>query len=235
MIPSELTDAYSTTYTCRALEDETETGIEYFILPSFSINMNQSAIELANKSISDISGSTALFNGSVRSLWAAPNYGYFNTTPIVKPSHDSYMNEIYFNSETIAPMRLLNSDEYTKMEEIFGVFDKKTLDIIEQEFLNYCTPSSNVQYGYVASEIGISGVQLDAISRNFQSFMKEAMTLSTDVTPTNTSRFFQNAINLQLSNFRTQVKSIMEYDVIVRNGNPSKYSRRIFDSFIFML
>lgn len=211
---------------------------EYFLLPSFGINANQSGNELVTNQTStpstsrNLSGNTAMYNGSVRCLWAAPNYGYFNSDEITKPPYNAYMTKIFTDDTFISPMRLFSSDEYSKIEEIFGVFDKKTLDLMETEFLNYSKPSNNIKYGVVTSEIGKTIVQVDAISRNFQSFMREAMTYNSTQTEGSSAEFFQKAIQQQFETFTNQIRNVMEYDVLLRNGNPNKYSRRVFNSFV---
>lgn len=241
IIPSSLVDSTVNFSNCRPVQVDGKEIIpsqSFFILPSFGINANQTGNILVSNQTSvatstvSLSGNSSMFNGSVRCLWSAPNYGYFNSDEVVRPSYDSYMTKIFTDEEQISPMRLFSIDEYSKIEEIFGVFDKKTLDIMEQEFLNYCRPSNNIKYGIVTSEIGRTAVQIDAISRNFQAFMREAMTLNYVSTEGETrASFFQKAINLQFENFVSQIKNIMEYDVLLRNGNPNKYSRRVFNSF----
>lgn len=237
LIPNTLADAYSTINLCAPATDAVEPGTEYYILPSFGVNTNQTNFELVTNQTSnpvtstDLTDNRAMYNGSVRCLWAASNYGYFDVNQNIKPNANSYMNIIYSDGTTIVPFHLLSSNDYSTMEEIFGVFDKKALDLMEKEFLNYSAPITNVSYGAVRSEIGRSAAQIDGISRNFQAFMREAMKL-TPTTATNNKDLFNEAIKNQLNNFSNQVKSVMEYDMIIRNGNPSKFNRKIWESYI---
>ena len=237
LLPNTLVDAYSTINLCVPATDEVEFGTEYYILPSFGANMNQTNYELVTNQTSnpvtttDLVDNKAMYNGSVRCLWAASNYGYFDANQVIKPDTDSYMNLIYSDGSTIVPFQLLSSNTYSTMEEIFGVSDKRALDLMEKEFLNYCAPITNVKYAPVRSEINKSAVQIDGISRNFQAFMREAMKL-TPTLATRTSELFKEAITNQFNNFSSQIKSIMEYDVIIRNGNPSKFNRKVWESYI---
>lgn len=237
LMPNTLSDAFSTINLCVPASDEIEAGTEYYILPSFGVNTNQTNFELVTNQTSnpitttDLVDNRAMYNGSVRCLWAASNYGYFDANQILKPNADSYLNLIYSDGTTIVPFQLLSSNTYSTMEEIFGVFDKRALDLMEREFLNYAAPITNVNYGRVRSEINKSAVQIDGISRNFQAFMREAMKL-TPVTSTNNKSLFFEAIKNQLNNFSSQVKSVMEYDIIIRNGNPSKFNRKTWESYI---
>jgi hypothetical protein len=115
-------------------------GLEYYVVPSFGTVLNQTAAQCIsnNRAVVNLSSNQSMYNGSVRTLWAAPNYGYFDSTTIVKPKPDSYMN--YINplslnvtlSSNQSPMTLLSGDTYSKIEEIFSVFDKSILNQFEQ-------------------------------------------------------------------------------------------------------
>jgi hypothetical protein len=50
--------------------------------------------------------------------------------------------------------------------------------------------------------------------------------------PNKVEILFQDTITKQFDNFNSQIKGFMQYDVVLRNGNPSNYSRRIFDSYV---
>jgi hypothetical protein len=92
-----------------------------------------------NVQILPFSNDPSIYNGSVRLLWAAPNYGYFNNLQVVKPQPDSYINEILTGNTKQSSFKLLLENNYSNIEEIFSVFDKGILDKFEQEFLNFST------------------------------------------------------------------------------------------------
>ena len=249
LLPSTLTDAFTNPNSCIPANTLPDTKTEYFIIPSFGININQTKSQClsnpnANNTISttteNITSNPAVFNGSVRTFWSAPNYGYFDSSVISKPNPDQYMFTLNPEESDLSPFKFEIANLYTSMEEIFGVFDKKTLDIMEKEFLEYCKPSANVKYQIQNTEIGASLLVQDNSLRNFQLFMRNIMEVKVNLTTQQNNqttvvsddRIFTEAINFQQSNLKSNIKSLMEYDVIVKNGNPSNYNRRVYNSFL---
>jgi|LakMenEpi03Aug12_release.lakeMendotaPanAssembly.Ray.scaffolds.fasta_scaffold33013_2 hypothetical protein len=210
-------------------------GGEYYVIPSFGNTVNQTATQCINtigNTIVDLTYNQSMYNGSVRLLWSAPNYGYFDSLSIRKPSPDSYLNYINPERAIQAPMRLLSGNTYSKIEEIFSVFDKSILNQFEQEFLNFCKPISTLDAALSVVGIGQSPIDINANFKNFQSFMRIAMTVPSQTTSEQNDQYFQNTINSQAQVFCSNIKNFMEYDVILRNGNPGNYNRRIFGSFL---
>jgi hypothetical protein len=235
LIPKNINDSFTTPNVCvpsanARLDDD------YYVIPSFGVNLNQTKFECLNKdtqanTVVNLTFNPSMYNGSVRTLWSAPNYGYFNSDEIRKPLYNEYMTHIPSNS-SVSPMYLNPISGYSKIEEIFAVFDAKTLNLMEQEFLNYCKPITNVSYRINQSTIDSTLIQMDSNFRNFQSFMRSTMTVFPTAPSNRTETLFQDTITKQFSNFNSQIKGFMEYDVVLRNGNPSNYSRRIFDSYV---
>ena len=210
-------------------------GGEYYVIPSYGTTLSQTAAQCVNtigSTIVDLTYNQSMYNGSVRLLWAAPNYGYFDSLSIRKPSPDSYLNYINPLSAIQAPMRLYSGDTYSKIEEIFSVFDKSILNQFEQEFLNFCKPINTLDAALSVVGIGQSPIDLNAGFKNFQSFMRTAMTVPAQAASEDNVQYFKNTINNQAQVFCSNIKNFMEYDVILRNGNPGNYNRRIFGSFL---
>ena len=213
-------------------------SIEYFIVPSFGTPYNQTVDScLTNLTTSPVtkvalSSNSSVYNGSVRCLWSAPNYGYFDNTQIAFPSPESYLTLINTGKEQ-SPVHFLNLNEYSKIEETFSVFEKKILDNFEQEFLNFCRPiTNNNNDGNETVTFGQSPVNNISSFRNFQSLFKTLMMVPAQVDGVGEETYFKGVIDKQYNAFQTGIKSFMEYDVILRYGNPSNYNRRIFDSYI---
>ncbi len=214
--------------------NQNTTSIKYFVVPSFGSPINQVNSELLQNNIQVIPflDNPSIYNGSVRMLWSAPNYGYFNNTSIVKPSPEKYVNKILTGNTKQSAFRFLDSDEYSNIEEIFSVFDKSILDKFEQEFLNFCKPIADIDLGpQVVVPVGESPVDNNAIFRNFQYLFRSLMSINGNTDQTNTE-YFNSVANTQLSSFSTTIKSFLEYDVILKYGNPANYKRRIVDSFL---
>ena len=207
---------------------------KYFIVPSFGSQINQVNTEclINNVQILPFSNDPSIYNGSVRLLWAAPNYGYFNNLQVVKPQPDSYINEILTGNTKQSSFKLLLENNYSNIEEIFSVFDKGILDKFEQEFLNFSKPISDIDLGPQANvPINTSPVDNNAIYKNFQYLFRSLMSVNSNNELTNTE-YFNTLGNSQLGSFSNTIKSFLEYDVILKYGNPANYKRRIVDSFL---
>jgi hypothetical protein len=213
-------------------------GSDYFVVPSFGSPLNQSVAACMENLTTipttkvNLTDNSSVFNGSVRCLWSAPNYGYFDSNQLAFPQPDSYLNFITTGSTSQTPLHFLTQDNYTKIEEVFSVFEKKILDSFELEFLNFCKSINNATGGVQNVTFGQSPVDMDANFRNFQSLFKSLMTVPVQVQGETDEQYFTNTINNQYSLFQNGIKSFMEYDVIFKYGNPSNYQRRIFDSYL---
>jgi hypothetical protein len=212
-------------------------SVEYFIVPSFGTPYNQTAdsclTDVTTSPVTKVSlsSNSSVYNGSVRCLWSAPNYGYFDNTQIAFPSPESYLTLIN-TGNTQTPIHFLNVNEYSKIEETFSVFEKKILDNFEEEFLKFCKPITNNDNGNETVTFGQSPVNNTSSFRNFQSLFKTLMMVPAQVDGVGEETYFKSVIDKQYNVFQTGIKSFMEYDVILRYGNPSNYNRRIFDSYL---
>jgi hypothetical protein len=232
ILPDNLIDSTVSSGTCSPSQNTT--GINYFIVPSFGSPINQVNVECLqnNNQIVPLLNNPSVYNGSVRLLWSAPNYGYFNNTQIVKPQPDSYVNQILTGNTKQAPFKLLLENNYSNIEEIFSVFDKSILDKFEQEFLNFSKPISDIDLGpQVVVPVNQSPVNNDAAYRNFQYLFKSLMSVNSKTSVTN-AEYFNTLGEKQLITFSNTIKSFMEYDVILKYGNPANYKRRVVDSFL---
>jgi hypothetical protein len=212
-------------------------GDDYFVIPSFGTPFNQtvdsclSAQTTSPATVVDLTNNPNMYNGSVRCLWSAPNFGYFDSNQLAFPEPDSYLTSITIgNSQT--PLYFLTQDDYTKIEEVFSVFEKKILDSFETEFLNFCKPIGNASTGRNIVTFGQSPVDPNATFKNFQSLFRSLMVVPAKTQTETDELYFNNVINNQYSLFQNGIKSFMEYDVIFKYGNPSNYERRIFDSYL---
>ena len=210
----------------------------YTIVPSFGSSVNQTSLECVlgqNTPTSftkvNLTNNPSMYNGSVRLFWAAPNYGYFDNQTIVKPSPESYINKIDNSKSSQTPFKLSMTDEYSKIEEIFGVFEKRILDAFEQEFLNFSKPMTDIDLP-VSTQIGDSPVSSNADFRNFQSLFKSLLTVVPKSAGTTEQDYFTNIINLQYQNVQNTLRGFLEYDILFRYGNPSNYKRRVVDSYL---
>jgi hypothetical protein len=214
----------------------TTTTSNLFIMPSFGSTLNQSRTALVYNSQmatgQSFSSNPSVFNGSCRLFWKSPNYGYFDTTLARKPEPDEYMNQIRQDITELSPFRFLGDGQYTKIDDIFSVFDKKILDLFEVEFLNFCKPLTDIELGpkTVVSYNGVRADQND-VYRNFQYLMRNMMKVPPQGQQSLQDVFLNNIEN-QADVLQNQISSFLTYDVLFRYGNPSNYNERVFNSFV---
>ena len=232
VLPDNVIDPFTFSGTCSP--NQNTTSSRYFIVPSFGSPINQVNTECLqnNVQVSEFINNPSIYNGSVRLLWSAPNYGYFNNDEIAKPNPDAYINKINTGNVKQSAFKLLIDNEYSNIEEIFSVFDKGILDKFEQEFLNFCKPVTDIDLGpQIVVPIGQSPVDENAIYKNFQYLFRKLMSVNGDLSST-TTEYFNTLGNTQLTTFSNTIKSFLEFDVILKYGNPANYKRRVVDSFL---
>jgi len=216
-------------------------GNKYFIVPSFGSQINQTIDECvinvtsAPQTVVNLTNNTSMYNGSVRTIWSTPNFGYFDNNQIVMPTPYEYINHIDPKTTDQSPFKLLTTDDYSKIEDIFGVFEKRDLDKFEQEFLNFCKPITNADTTQDSAQYNTSTTNLNANFRNFQSLLRSMMTVPAPPSGQGDLEFFQNTINTQNEFVKNELTAFLQYDILFKNGNPSKYRRRIFDSYLSYL
>jgi hypothetical protein len=211
------------------------TTAKYYVVPSFGSQINQVNNEclVGNVPVLPFIDNPSIYNGSVRLLWSSPNYGYFDNTQISKPQADSYINKIETGTKQQSPFNLLMDSDYSKIEEIFSVFDKSILDKFENEFLNFCKPVSNIDLGLqVAVPIGVSPVDSNALFKNFQYLLTNMMEIDSKESSITNGEYFKTIGETQLTIFSNTIKAFLEYDVILKYGNPADYNRRVMASYL---
>ena len=210
-----------------------------YLAPSFGSSYNQVNYECFNgNSLSlEVTGNTSIFNGSVRMLWGGSNFGYFDNSSVVRPTPNQYMKVIYTGQSEQSAFSIEPTLTYTTIEELFGVFSKEQLDVFETEFLNFCKPA--IQYETTkATDTEILRTialklpnDIETGFRNFQILMRNLMKIDELPNYLNSENFTNQIINKQLTNFVDSVKKFVEFDVVLKNGNPGNFDRRLFDSF----
>lgn len=218
----------------------------YIMIPSFGSGQNQvkdsliveNSIVPFSVSFSvrpgfSITGNTSVYNGAMRTLWVAPNWGYFDTSQINLPPTNSYLAKVVSNPQEMSPFSLLNSNEYSTMEEITSVFEKSILDNFEDEFLNFCRASRNLSLKSSSQlkfnqQLGTDDLKF----QNFQLLFTEINTIQKPQPSETDETYFNSSLNSQLNSFSNNVLKFLQYDVLFKFGNPSSYNRFFFDSFI---
>jgi hypothetical protein len=209
-------------------------GISSFILPSQGSLLNQTKYECFKPSGTTLSltkevlNNQSVFDGSVRSFWTSPNYGYFDSSKVAKPTPLQYIKQI-FSGLTNQENFSINSGttSYTPISEMFSVFEKDVLDLFEAEFLNFSVD----KYKFTPTNT-VTGAQTSVKDMmNFQLLMTDLMKIPKLTGGTGEDRI----ITAQKTQFekmsKTLNKFIMDINLIVKFGNPSQFDKKLFYSF----
>ena len=217
-----------------------------YVIPSAGSLINQTRNEcfdinkIPNQLKTEVLNNSSIYDGSVRSFWGSPNYGYFDNSRVTKPNPTEYLKTI-LNDQKIQGnfnIRGVNDGGYTSISEIFSAFEKDVLDKFEQEFLNFsksvydANDNINVNTSDVINNI-MDSVNLDESTRkmmNFQSLMRDMMKI-TKVAGNTGYDIVSNTQVLQGSTIVSIIKRFLNFDVVFKYGNPTNYDKRLFYSF----
>ena len=192
----------------------------FFLMPSEGSLINQTKNECFNGNTQtiEVTGNTAVFNGSVRTFWAAPNYGYFDVNKLIKPTPSQYLKEIFTGITSSQENFSINGDSngYDDISEMFSVFEKDVLDILEQEFLNY-------------SKTVYDTLEGDHI-HNFQGMMRNIAKIPKTTGTTNTD-LIEKIQLAQVTNINNSIGEFLNAKKIIKFGNPTNYDKKTFYTF----
>ena len=200
-----------------------------YVIPSQGSSINQVKFEcFSNGQIKqEVLGNQSMYNGSIRTYWSSPQYGYFDISKITKPSPEQYLKNILLTSKIQENFSFngINS-YYSDISEIFSVFEKDVLDRFENEFLNF----SRSVYDYKSNIVSENDTDTEYSIKNFQFFMREMMKVpySGGTNGTQTVGNTSDGQFIQINKFLIQ---FLEYDVVFKYGNPSNFDKRLFYTF----
>ena len=216
----------------------------YFVLPSFGTDINQSKFETFKngKMKVELSNNPAMFNGSVRLFWNAPQYGWFDNSKVLKNDPATYLKQIFFNQADQQNFSINGKiSDYSNFEELFTTFDTKILDTFESEFLNFSRsvydfvdtlPNPLVQQESIPGSLGkLNDINESEKSyKNFQLLMRSLFVINKPV-GTSPEIKLQSVITDQNEKFKSTLTDFMNYDVAFKYGNPSNYNKRLYYTF----
>lgn len=214
----------------------------YFIFPSMGgIPFDQSIYETTNSTnnlIKELSGNTSVYNGSVRTLWGASHFGYFDHTLIKKPKPTEYLKTINVQSTEQNPFDLKNStSEYSYIDEILSVFNVEMLDKFEESFLTFCNYKPSADKLILKGEVQAPtytepNVIKDLKNRRLFSQMTQLFLIGkTSVTLTDENTDGLSLGQKQMVSFTESVKNFLSFDCIIKNANPGFFNMPLFSSF----
>ena len=203
-------------------------GQYIYVLPSHGSLINQTKDECFDKTnnlVYQVTGNTSMYNGSVRLFWSSPNYGYFDNSKVSKPEPIHYLKQVFSGQKAQENFSINGvTNDYTKMSEIFSVFDRNALDEFEKEFLNF----SISVYDYETDK-NSTDTETQKSFKNFQSLMRNMMKIPN--TATNNEEWVVNVQNKQLTNISNIISQFLNYDVYFKLGNPSSFDKQLFYTF----
>ena len=219
------------------LKDTTNSNL--FLIPSVGNSFNQTLNECFNnidtttanpKLKIEVLNNQSMYNGSVRSLWLAPNYGWFDNSKVIKPQYDEYLKKIITNSNDQNNFEINGkSNGYSKIDDLLPTFKKQILDDFEQIFLNFCQSKYDFK-GFddlTSIDVPLSELNKNQKYQNFQILFTEMMKLPIN----NPTTELEDLKFTQYQNFRGVLEGFLNYDVLFKYGNPSEYDKIKFLSY----
>jgi hypothetical protein len=228
---------------CYSLETGT-TEQNYILYPSMGgIPIDQSAFECLNSNnqlSEEFFNNTSLYNGTVRSLWVSSNFGYYNNNLIQKPKPTEYIKSKIIGGQGKLSFDLNSTDdtfEYANIEEIFSIFTPELLDKFEEKFLGFCSDKP------VAQDLTLNGEIIDPTyfdtngvpnlkQKRLQTVLSSLFKINkNDITLSSEDTDGKTLAERQVLNFVKTVTEFLNFDCIIKLGNPSRFNRLLFNSF----
>jgi hypothetical protein len=215
------------------------------VIPSHGpLKFNQSEFECFNqndKKTKEVFNNKEVYNGSIRPLWSAPNFGYFDNGLIKKPKHNEYLKTIdTTQNKKQNAFNLKNTQSsYSSIEEIFSIFEPSILDEFEKLFLNFCNPNPiasdlillNEQTNATVTTIGqVNNVKQKRLFNQIESlFLIEKNSIN--FVGDNSVGDGESISKAQMNTFAANVIEFLNFDCVLKMGNPSNFDRKLFNFF----
>ena len=215
------------------------------IIPSQGpLKFNQAEFECfdqTDKLKQEVFNNKKVYNGSVRPLWSAPNFGYFDNGLLKKPKYNEYLKTIDATpGKKQNAFNLKNTQStYSSIEEIFSVFEPEILDEFEKLFLSFCDPNPvasdlillNEQTNATTTTIGqVNNVKQKRLFNQIESlFLIEKNSIN--FVGDNGMGDGESISKAQMNTFAASVIELLNFDCVLKMGNPSNFDRPAFNYF----
>jgi hypothetical protein len=212
-------------------------GQDYLILyPSMGgITIDQSILECVNNNntqTKELYNNKSVYDGSVRTLWSVSQFGYFESDKFIKPDPTKYLTTNYDKST----YELKNvSERY--IEEIFSVFDVNMLNKFEEKFLAFCDPKADTKNLVLEGEISTPTFYdpnkiKNLEQRRLQSVLRNLFLVNkTGITFVGEDVDGKTIGEKQILSFTKAIEEFLNFECVIKIGNPSKFDRVLFGSF----
>ena len=205
------------------------------------IPIDQSIFECVNDTNNlntELLNNKSLYNGSVRSLWGASHFGYFDNDLIKKPSPTQYLKNMGESTSKQYPFDLETTQSYySNIDEIFNIFTVEMLDKFEEKFLSFCNYNPDAKDISLTDEIisptynqtgGIHNLEEKSLVSQIKSLF---VVSKTGVDFVNQNVDGKTLATKQISSFTESVKKFLNFDCVIKLGNPGHFNRKLFNSF----
>ena len=216
---------------------------QYMMLfPSMGgIPIDQSIYECVNSNnvlTKELLNNKSVYNGSTRSLWSASHFGYFDNSLLKKPSPTQYLKAIKLNTDEQTPFDLKSAQsEYASIEEIFSVFTPEMLDKFEEQFIGFCNYRPLSKNLILKDEIidpsytSTNKVANSTQKRLYTQLLNLFLVNKTGITFVNEDVDGKTLGQKQMITFTSSLKEFLNFDCVLKLGNPGNFDRRLFNSF----
>jgi hypothetical protein len=194
--------------------------------------------EQGNIMTEELYNNNSMFNGSIRSLWGVSNFGYYNNELVKKPLPTEYLKVIKTGTSLQNDFNIVSNDVvYSKIDEIFNLFDSELLDKMEEKFLTFCnfkplastlklneentTPNYTDTNGLTNADLKLLRYQIKNIFE-FDSSLFDTINQNEDGIQLG---------KLQISNMYSSINKFLNFDCVLKIANPTNFDRKLFDSF----
>ena len=205
------------------------------------IPIDQSIFECVNDTNNlktDLLNNKSLYNGSVRSLWGTSHFGYFDNSLIKKPLPTQYLKNMSESSSKQYPFDLETTQSYySNIDEIFNIFTVEMLNKFEEKFLGFCNYNPDAKDISLTDEIisptynqtgGIHNLEEKLLVSQIKSLF---VVSKTGVDFVNQNVDGKVLATKQINSFTESVKKFLNFDCVIKLGNPGHFNRKLFNSF----
>lgn len=230
LVPKNIYD--SSTFSDYCEDINVSSTSKYYILPSTNNNKidNNSFKNSSDSYVSLDELLNVAHNGAVN-VTMQDTFNSFTFNDLRKPLPTEYLNR----KKDINSFSILNSGDvdYASIEDIFSVFDYDTLNLFENEFLDFSKSIYDINEN--KDQINLVGLEFGnpvAEYRNFQLLYRNLMEVPSNYLNLNATDFYNKTAEYQVENSREFLDGFLSYDVLFKYGNPTQYDRYEYNSLI---
>ena len=205
---------------------------KYYILPSTNNNIpNNNLFQTSSYNYDSLDDLLNVAHNGAVNVTMQDTFNSFTFKDLKKPLPTEYLN----SKKDINSFSLLNSGgaDYASIEDMFSVFDYDTLNLFENEFLDFSKSIYDINEN--KDQINLVGLEFGnpvAAYRNFQLLYRNLMEIPSNYLNLNNLDLYNKSAKYQIQNIREFLDAFLSYDVLFKYGNPTQYDRYEYNSLI---